>query len=103
MKTPQMYFLFHPFSESFSFVFTSYHKVLSLLLALPEAGTAFLALQSEFVAAACSDDFIAEVVCNKALPMQQDLRARLAYSAQQQAQLEQQFAADASQQQAMQY
>jgi hypothetical protein len=40
------------------------------------------------------------VVCNKALPVQQDLRARLAYSSQQQ-QLEQQFAAET--QQAMQY
>jgi hypothetical protein len=29
------------------------------LLALPEASQVFLSLQSEFLAAACSDDFIA--------------------------------------------
>ena len=30
-----------------------------MLLALPEGGRTFLALQSEFMVAACSDDFIA--------------------------------------------
>lgn len=35
------------------------HQILALLLALPEASSVFLSLQSEFIAAACSDDFIA--------------------------------------------
>jgi hypothetical protein len=34
-------------------------QVLSALLAQPEGGRAFLALQTEFLVAACSDDFIA--------------------------------------------
>jgi len=34
-------------------------QILALLLALPEASSVFLSLQSEFIAAACSDDFVA--------------------------------------------
>lgn len=91
------------------------------LLSQVEGNKVFLSLQPEFLAAACSDDFIAglllnyfnttlagcfnlitsryisEVVCNKALPVQQELKARIAYNLQQQQQLEMQFATETQQ------
>mmetsp|Transcript_7647 Transcript_7647/g.15477 ORF Transcript_7647/g.15477 Transcript_7647/m.15477 type:complete len:156 (+) Transcript_7647:2-469(+) len=72
-------------------------QLMGYLLSQVEGSKAFLALQPEFLAAACSDDFIAEVVCNKALPVQQELKARIAYTLQQQQQLEMQFSTDSQQ------
>jgi hypothetical protein len=41
----------------------------------------FLTLQCDFVSAACSDDLIADVVCNKALPLLAEIRLRAAVAA----------------------
>lgn len=104
-------------------------QILNVLLGHAEGSRAFLALQSEFVVAACWDDYVAgtadsavrykvcvllslsykmcirlcvaDVVCNKALPMQQEIKARQAYALQQQQQLQQpmelQYGADSTQ------
>ena len=65
-------------------------------MASPEAGPVFMSLQTEFLVAACSDDYIAEILCNRALPVQQDIKARIALSIQQQQQLELQYAAEST-------
>eukprot|EP00601_Ochromonadales_sp_CCMP2298_P016690 CAMPEP_0173237160 /NCGR_PEP_ID=MMETSP1142-20121109/11882_1 /TAXON_ID=483371 /ORGANISM="non described non described, Strain CCMP2298" /LENGTH=457 /DNA_ID=CAMNT_0014167791 /DNA_START=33 /DNA_END=1407 /DNA_ORIENTATION=- len=53
-------------------------QILTMVLAQPESMAQFLTLRCDFVAATCCDDLIADLVCNKALPLLAERRLRAA-------------------------